>query len=264
MRRVWRAYYLKFLADKPQTLEGAKEIVKKVFPSAVTFQVYGLDLDTLYFHGFEFTARTLIELTQDKDLMPFKEILQKHFCGNVRSKVVVDPFLGSGATLVGFCDALQIPGIGFEIMDNVFEATKHSLHRLGLNQKIILNKGDSTKEFEIEESINRLSLDTQKGADFVIFLSPPWEDAMENGELDIAKTKPSVNAFVKAMTSKLREFREQNEIDLSFTFCVQIKKKHKKSSVQALEEFVKEANGESYGVLYNHETDTHGLLTLRI
>jgi hypothetical protein len=134
-------------------------------------------------------GRTVVECTRDR--------LAAHISRDVAAvareaaaggTVVVDPFVGSGNTLLWLAHRLK-PRIvvGFELDGAVAAVTQRNAALLDL--PIVVRHGAYEHEIpEIEVNDEEL---------IVVFIAPPWGDALTaKGELDLRRTTPPVAEVV--------------------------------------------------------------------
>lgn len=91
--------------------------------------------------------------------------------------VVLDPFVGSGTTLIE-CGNLGRNGIGIELSEEVVEIAKENLGQQNLFQKdvkINLIKGDSTSE-EAREKVDEVLQEQDKDNVQLLIMHPPYHD----------------------------------------------------------------------------------------
>jgi hypothetical protein len=157
--------------------------------------VYGLKPEEWYARGIRLLARTAVECTRDRlaDLIGRDIAALARAAAGVSSAVVVDPFTGSGNTL--YWITRHVPasrGVGFEVDDAVFKASQRNLAIVGLDVELQHENHDA----------GLTALDIPKAHLLVVFVAPPWGDALsEDSGLDLRRTVPPVAGIVDLIAS---------------------------------------------------------------
>jgi hypothetical protein len=157
--------------------------------------VYGLKPKAWYARGIRLLARTAVECTRD----PLADLIGRDIASvardapRVSSPVVVDPFAGSGNTL--YWTVRHLPacrGVGFELDDAVFEATRQNLSIVGANVAV--------EHRDHEAGLAALSIPSDQL--LVVFVAPPWGDALSDvSGLDLRRTEPPAAVIVDLIAS---------------------------------------------------------------
>jgi hypothetical protein len=153
--------------------------------------VYGLKPAEWYAAGIRLLARTAVECTRDRlaDLIGRDIAALAGAASGVSGSVVVDPFAGSGNTLYWIARHVsESRGVGFELDDAVFEASRRNLVIVGLDLDF-LHEG-------YEAGLTALRI--PEAELLIVFLAPPWGDALSQAlGLDLRRTEPPVAAIVE-------------------------------------------------------------------
>lgn len=115
-----------------------------------------------------------------------------------KGDVILDPFLGSGTTLIE-CRRLSRHGIGIELIPEVAKKAKENISKEPLtNGKVFTNilVGDSTKEKAKDTVIEILKKRNKKSVQFII-MHPPYHDIIKfsNKPEDLCNSK-TVDEFI--------------------------------------------------------------------
>jgi hypothetical protein len=113
--------------------------------------------------------------------------------------MVIDPFAGSGNTLYWIQRRVGAgSGVGFELDDAVFAATRRNLVVLGLDLELL------QEDYGTGLSALRVPQDQL----LVAFVAPPWGDALskESG-LDLRRTNPPVAGIVDLIATTFPRHR---------------------------------------------------------
>jgi len=145
-------------------------------PDHVT--VFELTPPDWYSRGVRLLARTVVECTRDALALS----IAGHVARVARAApVVVDPFAGSANTLYWLARRLDARrAIGFELDDNVFEATRRNLSIVGFEAELT----------HVDYHAGLSALTVAEDDFLVVFVAPPWGDANT--------TKKSSSATVSA------------------------------------------------------------------
>ena len=153
--------------------------------------IYGMRPADWFRRGVRVLGRTAVECTRDCLGARIAERLSDLvFHSRLKAALVVDPFAGSANTLYWL--ARQLPGtraIGFESDPDVFEVTRRNIEILDLPLEI------RHKDYTAGLTDLRVSPDEL----FVIFIAPPWGDALTSEGLDLEATSPPVTAIIDAV-----------------------------------------------------------------
>lgn len=152
--------------------------------------LYGLKPAEWYARGIRLPARTAVECTRDRlaDLIGSDIAESARAALGASTSVVVDPFAGSGNTLYWITRHVSgSRGVGFELDDGVFEASRRNLAIAGVDVQLH-HEGH-------EAGLAALSIPEDQL--LIAFLAPPWGDAL-NGVvgLDLRRTEPPVAGIV--------------------------------------------------------------------
>lgn len=133
-----------------------------------------------------------------------------------KGDVVLDPFLGSGTTLIE-CQRLQRNGIGIEISPDIAEIAKKQINKLLFKEyknefnEIIV--GDSTLSETKTEVLNILKKHNRKNIQLII-MHPPYYDIIKftNLEGDLSRAK-SLEEYLKKFGDVVDNFIDLLEKD---------------------------------------------------
>ena len=151
--------------------------------------VYGLRPHDWHGRGVRLLGRTVAECTRDRLAASISRdvaAVAREATGG--GTVVVDPFVGSGNTLLWLARALEPRvAVGFELDDVVAALSQRNVALLDL--PIVLRHAPYERGIpEIQSYADDL---------VVVFVAPPWGDALtEGGELDLRRTTPPVAEVV--------------------------------------------------------------------
>jgi hypothetical protein len=152
--------------------------------------VYGLKPEDWYARGIRLLARTAVECTRDRlaDLIGRDVAALARTAPAVSGSVVVDPFAGSGNTLYWIKHHVSARrGVGFELDDAVFEASRRNLSLVSLD--VVL--------FHEHFEAGLAALSIAEDELLIVFVAPPWGDALsEVSGLDLRRTKPPIAEIV--------------------------------------------------------------------
>ena len=161
--------------------------------------VYGLKPEEWYARGIRLLARTVVECTRDRlaDLIGRDIAAVAATAPRYSSSVVVDPFAGSGNTLYWIKRHVSArERSGFELDDAVFELSRRNLAIVGLD--IALSRGH-------EAGLTALSIPEDQL--LIVFVAPPWGDALSRSGLDLRRTEPPVAGIVDLIKSTFPRHR---------------------------------------------------------
>ncbi len=149
--------------------------------------LYGLRPAEWHARGVRVRARTAVECTRDAlaDLIA-RDVAATAAAAPDSGCLVVDPFAGSANTLHWIArHAAPRRTVGFELDPGVFELTSGNLAVLDL---------DNTLELErLDHETGLKALRVHEDELLVVFLAPPWGDALDELEgLDLTRTTPPV------------------------------------------------------------------------
>jgi 16S rRNA G966 N2-methylase RsmD len=151
--------------------------------------VYAMRPRDWYARGVRLLARTAVECTRDRlaDLIgrDVAELVQA--APAVPGSVVVDPFAGSCNTLFWIKRHVGARAcVGFEVDDGVFETTRTNLALLDADIELL--------HLDYESALSSITV-----ADhdlLIVFVAPPWGDALSQGSLDLRRTRPPVTDVI--------------------------------------------------------------------
>lgn len=151
--------------------------------------VYGLRPRDWYGRGVRLPGRTVVECTRDRLAARIsRDVAAVARQAAPGGTVVVDPFAGSGNTLLWLARRLKSRvAVGFELDDTVAALTQRNVALLDLP---IVVRHES-----YERGIREIRVDEAELV--VVFIAPPWGDALTaTGELDLRRTTPPVAEVV--------------------------------------------------------------------
>jgi hypothetical protein len=150
--------------------------------------VYGLRPREWYGRGVRLLGRTVVECARDRLAARITRDVAAVAREATRGTVVVDPFAGSGNTLLWLARRLKPRvAVGFELDEGVAGVTQRNVALLDLPIEV--------RHEPYERGIQEIRVDGDEL--IVVFIAPPWGDALnENGELDLRRTKPPVSEVV--------------------------------------------------------------------
>jgi 16S rRNA G966 N2-methylase RsmD len=188
-RTVWdRAHLLGEKRDHVLTLAEVERYGEESFGDPDYVSVYGLSPRASYARGVRLRGRTAVECTRDSlaDLIgrDVAEVAKAH---GDSAPVIVDLFTGSANTLYWL--HRHLPGsraVGFERDDGVFASTRSNLSALGLELEL--------HHLDYDNGLQRLAV--AEGNLLIVFVAPPWGDALTDRGLDLDRTTPSVREVV--------------------------------------------------------------------
>jgi hypothetical protein len=154
--------------------------------------IYGLRPAEWHAKGIRLLGRTAVECTRDglAGAISADIAVTAGASTHTADALVLDPFAGSGNTLYWMLRHLPgARGIGFELDFGVFELTRQNLSRLGLPIDIVHS-----------DYLTGLSGVTATADQLVIvFLAPPWGDALDQSGLDLRRTNPPLGDIVDSV-----------------------------------------------------------------
>jgi predicted RNA methylase len=195
-----QAYDRRFLlGDKRNELLDLREVRqygRDSFGDPDHVSIYGLKPDEWYARGVRILGRTAVECTPDRlaDLIG-RDVAAVARTAPAASPVVVDLFAGSGNTLSWIQRHTGARrAIGFELDDVVFELASKNLRIAGLDVDL---RHDS-----YQHGLQALG---PPGEDLlIVFVSPPWGDALSEGSgLDLRRTQPPAAEVVDVTTAAI-------------------------------------------------------------
>jgi hypothetical protein len=151
--------------------------------------VYGLPPRTWYARGVRLLGRTVVECTRDLLAARIsRDVAAVAREAATRGAVVVDPFVGSGNTLLWLARGLKARlAVGFESDKAVAALTQRNVALLDMPIVVL------------RERYERGIREVQVGQDdlVVVFVAPPWGDALwQDTGLDLRDTTPPVTEVV--------------------------------------------------------------------
>jgi len=163
--------------------------------------IYGMRPQEWHGRGIRLLARTTVECVRDSlgELIgrDVERLLQN--AASPMKVIVIDPFAGSCNSLFWILRCVKnSKGIGFEIDRTIFEMTKRNLSCLDTDIELV--KGD----------YRTLLKNYVFPADhlFVVFVAPPWGDALnEVTGLDLKRTTPPIADVVRYVDRVYQEHR---------------------------------------------------------
>jgi len=187
------------LGDKRNELLALWEVRqygRDIFGDPDHVSIYGLKPHEWYARGVRILGRTAVECTPDRlaDLIG-ADVAAVARAAPAAAPVVVDLFAGSGNTLSWISRHTGARrAIGFELDDVVFELASTNLRLAGLGLDL---RNDSYQ--------HGLSALGPPGEDLlIVFVSPPWGDALSEGSgLDLRRTQPPAAEVVDVTTASL-------------------------------------------------------------
>jgi hypothetical protein len=159
-------------------------------------RLYGMTPDEWWRRGVRLLARTTLEAVPDalgagigRDVAA---VLGRRADTSI---TVIDPFAGSCNGLYWLLRHLpRAEGVGFELDPTIFDLTRRNLALL--DRRVTLLNGDFRSLLP--------SLAVAAGRLVVLFVAPPWGDALDPVRgLDLGRTKPPVAAVVECCESAL-------------------------------------------------------------
>jgi hypothetical protein len=145
--------------------------------------IYGLRPAEWHAKGIRLLGRTAVECTRDElagaigaDIAVTASTLV-----GTPDALVLDPFAGSGNTLHWMLRHLAgARGVGFELDYGVFELTRRNLSVLGLPIDIV----------HADYVSGLAGVTAPEHQMVIVFLAPPWGDALDKSGLDLRRTNP--------------------------------------------------------------------------
>lgn len=194
------AYDRRFLLGDKRTellaLSDVQQYGRDSFGDPDHLSIYGLKPHQWYARGMRIVGRTAVECTPDRlaDLIG-RDVAAVARAAPAASLMVVDLFAGSGNTLYWIQRHTGARrAIGFELDGAVFELASTNLHIAGL--------GMDLRHDSYQHGLQALG---QPGEDLlIVFVSPPWGDALREGSgLDLRRTQPPVAEVVDVTTAAI-------------------------------------------------------------
>jgi 16S rRNA G966 N2-methylase RsmD len=162
--------------------------------------IYGMSPTEWHRRGVRLLARTTVEAVRDRLGNLIGQDVERlvHDAASRTTFRVIDPFAGS-------CNALywilrHLPGsngVGFEIDETIFEMTRRNLP--SVDRRIELIRGDYKPLLDRHRAPSAHVI--------VVFLAPPWGDALTDTGLDLRRTKPPVAEIVDDFERIFKENR---------------------------------------------------------
>ncbi len=162
--------------------------------------VYGLRPQDWYGRGVRLLGRTVVECTRDRLAARIsRDVAAVAREAATDGTVVVDPFVGSGNTLLWLVRRLKPRvAVGFELDETVAAVTQRNVALLELPIEV--------RPEPYERAIRDVQVD--EGELTVVFVAPPWGNALsEYGELDLRRTTPPVADVVDRVAATFDERR---------------------------------------------------------
>jgi len=188
-RRYDRGVLLGPKRNEPLALWEVERYGRDSFGDADYVRVYGLRPREWYGRGVRLLGRTVVECTRDRLAAEISRDVAAVACeAAAGGTVVVDPFVGSGNTLLWLTRRLEPrAAVGFELDNAVAELTQRNVALLDLPIEV--------RHEPYERGIREIRIDDDEL--IVVFIAPPWGDALTaNGELDLRRTTPPMAAVV--------------------------------------------------------------------
>jgi 16S rRNA G966 N2-methylase RsmD len=153
-------------------------------------RIYGMRPAEWYARGIRIPARTAVECTRD----PLADLIARDVASVARTapavagSAVVDPFAGSGNTLHWIRRRVGArSGVGFELDDAVFDATRRNLGLAGLEIELLHQ--------DYRTGLRSLQIPPDQLV--IVFVAPPWGNALNAASgLDLRRTHPPVGGIV--------------------------------------------------------------------
>ena len=156
-------------------------------PDAVS--LYGMKPAEWHARGVRILCRTAVEAVRDPLGEAFGQAIARRAATAPESSafVVLDPFAGSCNALSSILRCLPgAEGIGFEVEPAIFGMSSRNIASLGA--PIRLFRGDYSRLLQEHR--------VPEGRRVVVFLAPPWGDALGPDGLDLGRTKPPIAGIV--------------------------------------------------------------------
>ena len=156
-------------------------------PDAVS--LYGMKPAEWHARGVRILCRTAVEAVRDPLGEAFGQAIARRAATAPAGSAfgVVDPFAGSCNGLSAILRHLPgAEGIGFEVEPAIFEMSSRNI--ASLRAPIRLFHGDYGQSLQQHR--------VPEGRRVVIFLAPPWGDALGPDGLDLGRTKPPIAVIV--------------------------------------------------------------------
>ena len=191
------------LGPKRHELLALREVERygrDTFGDADYVRVYGLRPQDWYERGVRLLGRTVVECTRDRLAARIsRDVAAVARQAATGGTVVVDPFVGSGNTLLWLARRLEPRvAVGFELDETVAAATQRNVALLDLPIEV--------RHEPYERGIQEIRVDEAEL--MVVFVAPPWGDALSDyGELDLRRTTPSVAEVVGCVAATFDERR---------------------------------------------------------
>jgi len=157
--------------------------------------IYGMPPAEWYAHGVRLLGRTAVECTRDdladrigQDIAEAARALLP-----AAPSTLIDPCAGSGNTLFWMQRYLSAAAaVGFELDEGVYDASRRNL--------TIVDSGIALLHGDYREHAS--SLRSSSGRPLVVFIAPPWGDALdEERGLDLRRTTPQVAEVVDVLAA---------------------------------------------------------------
>ena len=193
-RRYDRNLLLGPKRNEPLELWEVERYGRDSFADADYVCVYGLRPHEWYGRGVRLLGRTVVECTRDRLAARISRDVAAVAGGAAGGgAVVVDPFAGSGNTLLWLARRLKPRvAVGFELDEAVAAATQRNVALLDLPMEV--------RQEPYERGIREIRVDEAELV--VLFVAPPWGDALNDcGELDLLRTTPPVAEVVDRVVS---------------------------------------------------------------
>jgi hypothetical protein len=158
------------------------------FGDAEYVSVYGLRPRAWYARGVRLLGRTVVECTRDRLAARIsRDVAAVAREAAARGAVIIDPFAGSGNTLLWLAHRLNSRvAFGFEVDETVAALTQRNVALLDLPIVVL------TEPYE--RAIGKVQI--LESDLVVVFVAPPWGDALRPDGLDLRHTTPPVTEVV--------------------------------------------------------------------
>jgi hypothetical protein len=164
--------------------------------------VYGLRPEEWYARGLRLLARTVVECTRDRlaDLISGDIGALAADAPLPKDTIVIDPFAGSANTLYWVAQKVSArEAVGFELDDAVFATSRRNLSILGIDITLLHQPYETALT----------GVPAREDDLVILYVAPPWGDALDASGLDLRRTAPPV---VEVVDRVLATFERQTSI----------------------------------------------------